>query len=288
MRRRWGAYVAPGLASAGVWIWVPVVVTLALSFTDWNMVSGAPHLVGADNYAKALTDPDNLAAYGVTVLATLALLPLVVALPIPVAVALWKHAGRLTGFYRLLLFFPVIVAPVVAAFMWQWMLNPVGGLLPGLFAAVRLPPPQLLQSGRLALWTIVALTAWKVFGLAVLLYAAGLASVHRDLVEAARVDGAPEGAVTRHIALPALRPTIALVAFIALVHGAQWSFAFTNVLTQGGPGTATSTIFYRLYQLGFQAFDDGQASALAVIVIVVFGGLSVLALRIGRRPMEAV
>ena len=282
----WG-YLVLALALVAVWIYLPLALTGMLSVTSWDLI-GTPRLVGIANYQAVLGDPDSLAAFDNTALYALAAFPLLVVLPVPVAVAVWKHAGHLRSTYRLALFFPVIVAPVMGAYLWQWVINPTGGILPGLLAMAGVPSPPLLQSSRLALWTIVGLTTWKMFGLSVVLYQAGLAGVDRALLDAARTDGAGEWQVTKHVLLPALRPTAGMVAFLALISVAQWSFAFINVLTQGGPGQATSNALYRVYELGLLDFDGGQASAVAVLFFVVIGGLALLALTLGRRGATAV
>lgn len=181
-----------------------------------------------------------------------------------VAILLWKHTGALGSLYRVLLFLPVIVAPVVGSLIWQWMLHPIQGVANVAPAWIGIGPVNWLGSPSSAIWAIIAITGWKIFGLSFILYSAGLATVNRSYVDAAHTDGASEWEVTRHILVRLRAPTTILVSFLCVIFAGQWRFAAITVLTQGGPVGSTENVFSLLYQYAFRFFDTGAAAAVGV------------------------
>jgi multiple sugar transport system permease protein len=268
-------YLAPALAMLAVWVLLPLVATVGLSFLHWNLTTGHRPFAGLDNYRRLLTQPEFPHAAWRTVLYGVGLLPFATALPMAMAIVLWKHTGRFVGVYRALLFLPVVLAPVPTAISWQFVLDPLQGVLNASLAHLGVGPIRWLDSSSTALWVIVVITGMKIFSLNVLLYTAGLAGIERHYVEAARMDGATEWEVTRHVLIPLLGRTTAFVSFLCLVLAGQWAFVTINVLTQGGPQGATDNVYYRQYDYAFGLFDTGLASAAAVAIVV---GLGVLAL----------
>lgn len=276
-------YLAPALALMAVWIYLPLGAVLGLSLMDWNLTGSDRPFVGLDNYRELVTQPDFANAARNTVVYVVGLAPLAVVAPMAVAILLWKHTGALGSLYRVLLFQPVIVAPVVGALIWQWMLHPIQGVANAALAWIGIRPVNWLGSPSSAIWAIIAITGWKIFGLSFILYSAGLATVNRSYVDAAHTDGASEWEVTRHILVPLLAPTTILVSFLCLIFAGQWSFAAITVLTQGGPVGSTENVFSLLYQYAFRFFDTGAAAAVGVVLFAVFGALALVQLRVGER-----
>lgn len=276
-------YLAPAALLMGMWVYLPVGGVVGLSFMRWNLTSDARPFVGTDNYRRLLDEPELGQAVVNTGLYALGLAPLVIVLPLACAVLLWKHTGRLSGLYRTLLFLPVMVSPVVGALIWQWIFHPMLGVANETLRVVGLGPVHWLDRPNVALWSIVAATGWKVFGLSFILFSAGLANVDRSYAEAAAVDGATEWEITRRVLLPLLAPTTSFVAVLCVILAGQWSFAAINVLTQGGPQGSTENVFSLLYTYAFDFFDTGLASATAVLLVVAFGAAAVLQVRLTRR-----
>lgn len=280
--RPW-VYLAPALALMAAWIYLPLAAVVGLSFMDWNLTGADRPFVGLDNYRNLTTEPEFANAARNTVLYVVGLVPFAVLLPMAVAVLLWKHTGALGALYRVLLFLPVLVAPLVGAVIWLWILHPVQGLANAALGWVGLGPVNWLGSPSTAIWSVVAITGWKIFGLSFILYSAGLATIDRRYVEAARTEGAREWDVTVRLLLPLLAPTTIVVCFLCLIFAGQWSFATINVLTQGGPGGSTDNVFYLLYNYAFRFFDTGAASAVAVVLLIVFGVFALLQIRLSER-----
>ena len=270
---RYWPYLAPLLASLLIWVYGPVAATAVLSFLRWNLTSGPPAFVGLANYRAVLSDPQFRSAAWQTLLYAAGMIPLGIALPLWLAIALWKRPGRAAFAYRCLLFTPMMLAPVATAISWQFALNPLLGILHVLCDAVGLPTPDILGDRATALWGIDAITAGKVIALNVLLFGAALAAVDPRTVEAARLDGATEGQVTRHVVVPQVRRTVVLLTMLTAVYAGQWSFTNISVLTQGGPLNSSNNLYYLIYGYGFSYFNIGKAAAGAVLVT---GALAVL------------
>ncbi|HVB09688.1 MAG TPA: sugar ABC transporter permease [Bacillota bacterium] len=279
-RRRLGAaglrpylYILPVVASLGFWIYWPLLRTFFLGFYTWNLLPTTPRVwVGLGNYARVVGLQEMGIALRNTLIYVVGMLPLSVALPLGIALLTQNLGARARGVYRALIFMPMLMAPVVVATIWDWMLDPTGGLVDSLLHAVfGLGPVYWLNSQTWAIWVITAIAGWKVVGFAVLIFAAALTGVSREYLEAAAVDGAAAWQRTWHIVVPLILPSILLVVMLTVLLSAQWTFPLINVMTQGGPVNATTNIYFELWQFGFQSYNVGWASAAAVLLFLGFG-----------------
>jgi len=267
------AYQAPVLLSLGIWVYGPLVFTVVLSLLDWNLTSPSGSFVGLDNYRRLVDEPEFPAALGRTVLYVLALLPFATIVPMALAIMLWKRPGRVSDVYRSLLFLPVVLAPVATALTWRFILDPLSGIANVVLGDLGLPQRDWLGDTSTALWTMSLITAARFVALNILLYGAALAALDRRAFDAARVDGATEWEITRHLVVPQLGGTTVLLCFLCLVYSGQWTFTNISVLTQGGPVGTTDNVYYRLYTYAFTFFDAGTAAAAAVTIVVLLAAL---------------
>ena len=278
-------YLLPALLTIGLWVYKPVVQTFQLSFFEWNLLPSSPKtFVGWQNYERLLGLPEVRQALINTVIYIAGLIPMAVLIPLAVAILTENIQGRARNLYRALVFVPMVMAPVVVAIVWRWLLNPTQGVLNvSVLGAFGVPPINFLREGGWAILTIVFITGWKLIGFSTLIFSAAITNVDRSYLEAARLDGANEWQITRRITLPLISPTVLFVTMLTVLLGAQWSFAYINVLTQGGPGNATTNIYYLLYQYGFGTFAVGWSSAAAILLFIGFGLIAYLCLRLINR-----
>jgi multiple sugar transport system permease protein len=277
-------FLAPALISLGVWVYLPLLQSLRFSFYEWNLLPSTPMVfVGLDNYRRLLELPEMRQAAINTVYYTLGLLPFTVGLPLGVALLARGIAPAASAIYRAIIFLPMIVAPVVVAVVWRWLLSPDYGIVNQLLGLVGIGPIGFLQDPAVALWSILFITGWKLVGFSVLLYAAAIANIDRGLIDAARLDGAGEWQVARRIIVPLVSPVTLLLVTLTLLHGAQWSFIYINVLTQGGPLQATTNLYYLLYDYGFGNFAIGWSTAAGMILFAIFGIVALLCVRMMSR-----
>ncbi|MBW0117108.1 carbohydrate ABC transporter permease [Pseudonocardia abyssalis] len=260
-------YLAPLVLALAVWVYGPLVWTGALSLLDWDLTSPDPEFVGWGNFAALAADPRFADAVARTGLYVLGMLPFATVVPLGLAILLWRRPGRASHVYRALLFAPVVLAPVATAISWRFVLHPLQGVANTVLGALGLPTPNWLGDPATALPVIVAITAGKIVALNLLLFGAALAGLDRRLVDAARVEGATEAEITRHVVLPQLTRTTAGLALLCVVVAGQWVFTNVALLTDGGPDGSTDNVYHWLYTTGFTFFDAGRASAAAVVVL---------------------
>ncbi len=264
-------YYSPTMIALIVWVYAPLVFTVILSFLNWDLVAPEIEWIGLENYETLVTEPEFGTATWNTVKYALLVLPFATVIPCALAIALWKRPGPLTEFYRMLLFLPVVLAPVANALAWQFILDPLHGIVNQVLTAFGGTPINWLGNPDTALPTIVLVTAPKVIALNTLLFGAALANIDRRTVDAARMDDATEGEITRAIILPQLRRPFILLGMLSMVVVWPWLFTNIGVLTRGGPSGATDNVYYRLYTYGFTFFEAGTASAAAIAITLGFG-----------------
>lgn len=283
-RRRWSLtpylFVLPGLVLLAIWVYWPLVQTFWYSFFSGNLSKGIDRFVALENYRTVLTLPEFQKSLANTGIYILGMIPLAVFLPMVIALMLSKVRGSLQTVYRSILFMPVIMAPVVVSLIWLWILNPIQGVLNRtlnfLFGVSNI---NWLGDAATAIWVIVLITTWKVFGFSLILFLAAIVGIDKEYQEAARIDGATELAVMRYIIFPLITPTFYFLIIYTVLYAGQWAFGPVNVLTQGGPRNSTSTVYFILYQFGFEYFNIGTASAAAVMLFVVLGIGTFMAIR---------
>lgn len=273
-------FIAPAVLSMAVWVYWPLVQAAVLSFYDWNLLPTSPKTyVGLENYESLLALPEMRRALWNTLLYVLGLMPMSVLLPLAVAIFTQDLTGRWRNLYRTLIFVPMIIAPVVVAILWRWLLNRDHGLVNVALDTLGFTRLGFLEDARYALGTMIFITGWKLTGFATLLFSAANANIDKGYVEAARMDGASHWQVIRDIRLPLLSPTIMLLSMMTILLGAQWSFTYINVLTHGGPLKTTTNIYYLLWDFGFGNLSVGWSSAAGMIAFVGFGILAFFCLR---------
>ncbi|NBE56757.1 carbohydrate ABC transporter permease [Streptomyces boluensis] len=255
---------------------LPFVATLVISFLDWNaLYPEARGFAGFGNYAEVLTDPDLRRSVLTTVLltATVVLVSLVLGLGLAL---LLDRPFRGRGLVRTLLIAPFLLVPVAAALLWKHVLyNPEYGLFNGLLGLVGGPQPDWVSSTPLLAVEASLIWQWTPFMMLILL--AGLQSRSPELLEAARIDGASNWQIFRHMTVPHLRRYLELGALLGSIHIVQ-NFDAVFTITSGGLGTAN--LPYTVYQSFYQAHENGLASAAGVLVVLGSLVIATFALRV--------
>ncbi|MEM7024841.1 MAG: sugar ABC transporter permease [Pseudomonadota bacterium] len=273
MRDRWLKYglVAPAVVVVvATTIW-PVGYSLLLSLRSWKLSrSSVPGpFIGLENYSWAiLEEPAFANSAWVTAVFTFwtVLLTIVTALGIAVLLA---PGGRLRLTVRTLLILPFAMSPALIGVSWRFMFNPDFGLFQAFLATI-FPPladVQWLAHPQLAMAVVIMADVWGWTPFITLMFIGGLASVPRETIEAANLDGATGRQTFWHVILPQLRPIIAVAAILKAVFSLK-TFDTVFMLTNGGPGTATQTLAHYVYFNGFRYYDMGYASAVAWLMVI--------------------
>ncbi|WP_399923838.1 carbohydrate ABC transporter permease [Streptomyces kanamyceticus] len=258
---------------------LPFVATLVISFFDWNaLYPNARSFTWFANYSEVLTDPDLRESVLTTILLTVSVVLASLVLGLVLALLLNRRfKGR--GLVRTLLIAPFLLVPVAAALLWKHVLyNPEYGLLNGLLHWAggddAAQPDWISDTPLLA---IEASLVWQWTPFMMLILLAGLQSRDPQLIEAARMDGAGDWQVFRHLTLPHLRRYLELGALLGSVYIVQ-NFDAVFTLTSGGLGTAN--LPYTVYQSFYQAHENGLASAAGVLVVIGSVIIATFALRV--------
>jgi multiple sugar transport system permease protein len=259
----------------------PILVSLYLSFTDFDLLQD-PRWIGAANYVRIATaDPKFLSSMKVTFLFVLFAVPLKLAFALGVAMMLNKGIAGLPV-YRALFYLPSLLgASVAIAVLWR-QLFAGNGLINQALALVGIHGPSWISNPNYALSTLVILSIWQ-FGSPMIIFLAGLRQIPRDLYEASAIDGARPWHQFWRITLPLLTPVVFFNAVIQTIDAFK-AFTPAFIISEGTGGPIDSTLFYTLYlyQEAFSNFRMGYASALAwvlVVIIALFTAFSFLTAR---------
>jgi len=280
-------FLLPGLIGFALFVLLPILGSLGLSFLDWNLIR-PPEFVGLSNYVQLITqDRVFQKVLGNTLYYTITVVPIQLVLGLLLAVAL-NQAIRGVTVYRLIYFMPVVTNIVAAALVFQWLLNRDFGILSSWiwdFAAktgVGITPPDWLNDSSWAKPAVVLLTVWKNVGFTMVIYLAGLQGVPNEFYDAAKVDGSNSWQRFRFITIPLISSTTFFLLVIQMI-GAFQLFAEPFVLTRGGPAQATLSIVYYIYQNAFEFRRMGKATAIAWILFGIIFVFTFVQVRLQRR-----
>lgn len=279
-------FVAPALALVLFWVYKPLVQTFGLSTQMWNMNPNVePINVGLENFRYVFTHPDFLQAIINTALYILLMLPFSVILPMILAIATNNLSNRAKNIYRAIFFLPMIMPPVAVSAVWRWLMHPINGLINHVLINMGAIEEgvRFLSDENWTLLSIVIIAGWKMIGFSTLMFSAGLTGIDPSYYEAASVDGHKKWRQTLTITVPLLSPTIMLMIMMSVLMTAQWTFAYIDVLTQGGPAGASTNVYYLLWTYGFKNFNSGLSSAAAVVFFIGFGILALIFTRVNRK-----
>ncbi|MBZ2194742.1 sugar ABC transporter permease [Ruania sp. N2-46] len=281
--RRWGglAYVLPSLLVLLVTALVPVFMTVGYSFTDYSILEDG-EFVGFDNYTRMFSDPVFTSALRVTIIFTLISVPLQTIGALVLAETLAKRfRNRFGQFTRSVLFIPSIASMVVAGTVWRMLLGDQG-LLNEILRGLGLEASNLLGRPTSALIAVSLIAVWANVGYFVVIYYAGILEVPASLYEASALDGAGGFRQFRHITWPGVSASTVVVVVLGTIWSFQ-TFDLIYVMTGGGPGGATSTLVFAIYRFGFQNFQMGYASAVAVVLLIGVLAISIVQNRLLTR-----
>ena len=262
-------FLLPWLIGLAVITVGPMLASLALAFTDYNLLQ-APEFVGIDNFLRMLTDTRLHAALGVTFVYVCVSVPIQLALALGLALLLDRGLRGL-AFYRSAFYLPSLIGGSVAiAVLWRQVFG-TSGLVNQVLGLFGVDGMGWISSPETALGTIIILNVWT-FGAPMVIFLAGLRQIPRMYYEAAAVDGAGPMRRFASITIPLLTPIIFFNLVLQIIHAFQ-TFTQAYIVSGGTGGPADSTLFYTLYlyQRGFANFDMGYASALAWVLLLIVG-----------------
>ncbi|MBV2355358.1 sugar ABC transporter permease [Streptomyces sp. J2-1] len=278
------AFLLGGLLCFALFSWYPAVRAVVIAFQKYTPGS-PPQWAGTANFTRVLHDPEFTAAWRNTLTFTALALLLGFAVPFLLALVLneLRHAR---AFFRVAVYLPVMIPPVVSALLWKWFYDPGAGLANEALRAVHLPTSNWSNGADTALISLVIVATWANMGGTVLIYLAALQSIPGELYEAAELDGANLLQRVRHVTVPQTRFVILMLMLLQIIATMQ-VFTEPFVITGGGPENATVTVLYLIYKYAFLYNDFGGACALSVMLLVLLGVFSAGYLRLTRSEGDA-
>ena len=280
-------FILPSLIHLIIFVIIPLVFSLYLSFTDWRgpNFQNAP-FVGLDNYEFLLGDRRYWNAMRNTAWYTILSVPGGMIASLIVALVMNQ---KLRGVYifRTLFFMPVISSWVAVSVIWITLLDPNAGILNYVLRQFGIPPVNWLGDPATAMPSIVLISIWKGLGFQMVIWLAGLQAIPQELHEAAAIDGATRLQSFLRITLPLLAPTTFFLAVTGVI-GSFQVFSPVYVITQGGPRGSTEVVVYNIYQRAFEVFDMGYATAQAWVLFGVIFLATLVQLWYRRRQGEEV
>ena len=285
-------FLAPNFLGFLAFMALPIIFSLVMAFTNWQMTANMPlQWVGFENFKDLLTDPRFWKFFSNTIY-------LMLGIPVGIAGSLFLAiilSAKLRGVvaFRTMFYLPTITSGVALFILWKAIFNPEFGplntALDGLFGLLGLDitPPDWLLSIAWAKPAIMIMGVWSAIGgTNMLLYLAGISNIPPELYEAAQIDGAGRWSMFRHVTWPQLAPTTFFIVVMSAIGGLQGGFEQARVMTGGGPAESTITLGYYIYIKGFEEYQLGYASTIAWVMFVLIFVMTLINWKFGKSAFD--
>ena len=272
-------FVLPALLLYAIFFLYPFFRTIYLSMTEWNGVV-TPVFTGLENYKRLLSDSQMWSSLGNNViwvvLGTAA--PIIIGLFL--SVVLWSGA-RGSLFFRTIYFLPVVVSPVIIGVIWNWIYNPLFGILNRTLRDIGLGnlAKGWLGEPSTALYAVMITAIWSYIGFCVVVLYSGLQKVDSQLVDAAKIDGANAWTRFRHVIIPQISSVLTMVLVYTVIGGFN-VFDLVWIMTRGGPANASEVIATYTYGKAFQENEVGYGAALSMVMTIIALIAAIITLRL--------
>lgn len=263
------AFVGPNYILMLVFHAFPMLFTLILAFSDWDLLSGLSNIrfIGFDNFLAMPTDTWFVRSLLNNLYYTVTVVPGTLILSLFIAVLINDFA-YMKGFFRLAMFIPFVSNTVAVSLIWSLLYSKYGPIVNFLRRMGISSPPAFLADRHWAMPAIIFMSIWMQLGYFSLIFGAGLQNIPKDLYEASYIDGANWWQRFRHITIPMLSPTTFFV-LISLVIASFKVFTQIQVMTDGGPFGSTTVLVYHIYRTAFRFYKFGYASAMAIVLFLI-------------------
>jgi len=258
-------FISPWLIGFVIFTLGPIVVSLLMSFTDWDVIT-SPAWIGVSNYTKLISDELFVKALSNTLYYTVLSVPLGMLGALLLALLL-NQKVKGTYIFRTIYYLPSVTSGVAVALLWRWIFNPEFGIANNILTKLHVPAVGWLSDPKWAMPALIIMSLWSVGG-GMLIYLAGLQGIPRELYEAAEIDGASSMRKFWSVTIPLLTPTIFFNMVMSVI-GSFQVFTQAYVMTGGGPGNSTLFYVLYLYRNAFEWFKMGYASALAWVLFII-------------------
>jgi multiple sugar transport system permease protein len=266
--------LAPAAVLMVTFLIIPILLTFGLSFTNARLISPVPaKFIGIDNFTRLFQNATFWKSLLNTVIFAVVIVPVQSGLALGLAI-LVNAKVRGTNIFRTVYFLPVVTSMVVVSMLWLFMYQK-NGLFNALLAKIGIQGPDWIGDPKWALFSIIVMSAWQAMGFHMVIWLSGLQTIPGELYEAASIDGAGPWKQFQHITWPGLRQTMIFI-LITITISAFSLFTQVNIMTQGGPLDATSTVVFMSVRTGFQQQQTGYASAISLMFFAIVLAVSLV------------
>lgn len=274
-------FLIPSILGYLIFSLIPMLSTVYLSLTSWDIISGAPEINGIDNYINLFKSKEFYNVLRNTFKYIIIYIPLMVVSSLIVA-SLFNTDVKGVSFFRVLLFIPVLTSWVAGAMIWRTALSTQYGLVNNILEIFGITGPGWLTDTSWSMVSIALVSVWKDLGFFSLILFGGLRGIDKSMLEAAKVDGANSWQVFKNITFPMITPTLFFVLITAIINSFQL-FPQVMVMTQGGPLGSTQVMVERIYNYGFRYYQMGYAATLAVVLFVIILSITLVQLKLQKK-----
>jgi multiple sugar transport system permease protein len=279
-------FLLPTIIGLLVFRLIPIVWAFVLSFTRWSLL-GSPNFVGISNFTEAFNTETFIQTFSNTIEFSIIYVIGSIVFGLFLAVLI-NIKIKSIAFFRAVIYLPVVTSAVAVGIVWNWILGPNIGLLHSILASFNITAPYWLGDPKIALTTVASVQVWKMAGYSMILFLSGLQGISAETLEAAIVDGASKVQRFFRITLPMLSPTVFFVLTVSIIDSFK-NFELIYAMTKGGPQNSTNTLVYDVYLNAFVYYRVGYASAVAFVLLVFVGVLTLFNFYIKRhwaQPLE--
>lgn len=263
-------FIFPALAVYLLIIAFPIISSIGLSFTDYNVYKNTAIFTGLENYIKVFKDPvfwfsmrNNFFVIFVSVFGQ-------IPLGFGLAYLIYRKLVKHSSFFQAMVFLPTVISTIIIGILWSKMFSPIG-LITGIVQKITSNPNYaftIMNSKQLAMLPIGFVLLWMYTGTYLIIFLANLQNVDPNMIEAAKIDGATEGQIFRKIIIPQLYGVIAVTAILA-ISGSLRSFDLIFAMTGGGPAYYTNLLSIYMYNYAFVNYNYGMGSAISTIMVII-------------------
>jgi multiple sugar transport system permease protein len=279
---RWGMVIPTLIALLAV-VGFPIAYALYVAVHQYDLTEGG---IGAvtwlQNFRDVLGMEVFIQAIKNTIVLTISVVIVELIVAFGLAMLLNQPRLRFRNIYLCILLIPLLVSPIAVGLIWRLLLHPDLGAVNWVFRQVGLPAQEWLSTKSTAMPAVVGVDVWHETSLLMVVLLAGLASLPREPLEAARVDGANGLQILFTVTIPLMAPVILIAALIRMI-SAMKTYDLIYILTSGGPGGATETISFRIWKIGFTNLNMGQAAAASILLLFAIMLLTLVLIRVMRR-----
>ncbi len=284
---RWGM-VLPTILMLLAIVGFPIVYALYVALHQYDLTEGGiGPWVRLENFRDVLGMDVFIQAIKNTVVLTISVVVIELIVAFGLALLLNQPRLRFRNIYLCILLIPLLVSPIAVGLIWRLLLHPDLGAVNWVFRQIGLPTQEWLSQKSSAMPAVVGVDVWHETSLLLVVLLAGLASLPREPLEAARVDGANPLQVLWTVTIPLMAPVILIAALIRMI-SAMKTYDLIYILTSGGPGGATETVSFRIWKIGFTNLNMGQAAAASILLLLAIMVLTLVLIRVMRRDAIAV